>query len=101
MTATPLTNIGSNAFYGCTALATFVSNSTKLASIGSKAFYGDKKLASVTFKTTKLTSSNVGSSAFKNIKSTCTFKVPSSKVSSYKTIFKAKGASSSITVKKV
>ncbi len=101
LTSTALTKIGASAFYGCTALATFVSNSTKLASIGSKAFYGDKKLASVTFKTTKLTSSNVGSSAFKNIKSTCTFKVPSSKVSSYKTIFKAKGASSSITVKKV
>ncbi|MCD8053500.1 MAG: leucine-rich repeat protein [Lachnospiraceae bacterium] len=100
LTSTVLTKIDTSAFQGCTALKTFVSKSTKLTTIGKKAFYGDKKLASVTLKTTKLTSSKVGASAFKGIKSTCTFKVPSAKVSAYKKIFKAKGASSKITVKK-
>lgn len=101
LSSTALTSIGSKAFYGCTKLKTFVSKSSKLNSIGSKAFYGDKKLASVTLRTSKLTSSNVGSSAFKGISSTCTFKVPSKKVTAYKKIFKAKGAGSKIKVKKI
>lgn len=100
LTSTALTKIGTSAFQGCTALKTFVSRSTKLATIGKKAFYGDKKLASITLKTTKLTSSKVGASAFKGIKTTCTFKVPSAKISAYKKLFKAKGAGSKITVKK-
>ncbi len=100
LTSTALTKIDTSAFQGCTALKNFVSKSTKLTTIGKKAFYGDAKLASITFKTTKLTSSKVGASAFKGIKSTCTFKVPSAKVSAYKKIFKAKGASGKITVKK-
>ncbi|MCD8125004.1 MAG: leucine-rich repeat protein [Lachnospiraceae bacterium] len=100
LTSTALTKIDTSAFQGCTALKTFVSKSTKLTTIGKKAFYGDKKLASITFKTTKLTSSKVGASAFKGIKSTCTFKVPSAKASAYKKIFTAKGAGSKITVKK-
>ncbi|MCD8148096.1 MAG: leucine-rich repeat protein [Clostridiales bacterium] len=100
LTSTVLTKIDTSAFQGCTALKTFVSNSTKLTTIGKNAFYGDKKLASITFKSTKLTSSKVGANAFKGIKSTCTFKVPSSKISAYKKIFKAKGAGSKITVKK-
>ncbi|MCD8078676.1 MAG: leucine-rich repeat protein [Lachnospiraceae bacterium] len=100
LSSTALTSIGDKAFYGCTKLKTFISSSSKLKSVGAKAFYGDKKLASVTFRTSKLTSSNVGSSAFKGISSSCTFKVPSKKVSAYKKIFKAKGAGSRIKVKK-
>ncbi len=100
LTSTALTKIDTSAFQGCTALKNFVSKSTKLTTIGKKAFYGDKNLASITFKTTKLTSSKVGASAFKGIKSTCTFKVPSAKISAYKKIFTAKGAGSKITVKK-
>ncbi|MCD8009962.1 MAG: hypothetical protein LUF34_04060 [Lachnospiraceae bacterium] len=76
------------------------SKPSKLATISKKVFYGDKKLASVTLKSSKLTSSKVGVGAFKGIKSTCTFKVPSKKVSAYKKIFKTKGAGSKITVKK-
>jgi len=100
LSSTALTKIDASAFQGCTALKTFVSSSAKLTTIGKQAFYGDKKLASVTIKSTKLTSSKVGANAFKGIKSNCTFKVPSSKVSAYKKIFKAKGAGSKITVKK-
>lgn len=101
LTSTALTKIGTSAFQGCTAMTSFTSKSTKLSSIGKKAFYGDSKLAAVSLKTTKLTKAKVGSSAFKNIKSTCTFKVPSKKVSSYKTILKARGAGSKIKVKKL
>ncbi len=100
LTSTSLTTISSSAFQNCTAMTSFTANSTKLKSIGKKAFYGDKKLATVTLKTSKLTKSNVKASAFKGIKSTCTFKVPSKKVSAYKKIFKARGAGSKITVKK-
>lgn len=100
ITSTALTKIGASAFRGCTALTSFTEKSTKLSSIGKQAFYGDKKLATITLKTTKLTKSNVKTNAFKGIKSTCKFKVPSSKVKSYKTIFKARGAGNKIKVTK-
>lgn len=96
-----VTSIGSRAFYGCTSMTGITVNSKKLSSIGKQAFYGDKKLSSVSLRTAKLTSKNVGADAFKNIKSTCTFKVPKEKVSSYKKIFKKKGAGSKIKVKKL
>lgn len=95
-----VTKIGVNAFYKCTSLTTFKSTATDLSTIGAKAFYSCKKLGAVTLKTKKLTKAKVGSSAFKGIKSTCVFKVPASKVTSYKSIFKAKGAGKKITVKK-
>lgn len=100
LTSTVLTKIGSSAFQGCTSMTSFTEKSAKLSSIGSKAFYGDKKLATITLKSTKLTKSNVKSNAFKGIKSTCKFKVPSSKVKSYKEIFQAKGAGKKIKVTK-
>lgn len=100
MTSTALTKIGTSAFSGCTAMTSFTEKSAKLASIGSKAFYGDKKLATITLKSAKLTKANVKSNAFKGIKSTCKFKVPSSKVKSYKTIFQSKGAGKKIKVTK-
>lgn len=95
-----LTSIGASAFYGCTKLKTVKIESTKLTSLGKYCFYKCKNLSSVTIKGTKLTKSNVGSNAFKGIKSNCTFKVPKSKVSSYKTVLKARGASSKITIRK-
>lgn len=100
LTSAALTKIGASAFRGCTALTSFTAKSTKLSSIGKNAFYGDKKLATVTLKTEKLTKTKVGANAFKGIKSTCKFKVPSSKVKTYKTIFKTKGAGSKIKVTK-
>ncbi len=98
LTSTALTKIGDSAFEGMTALTSFTEKSAKLSSLGKKAFYGDKKLAAVTISTTKLTASKVKSQAFKGIKSTCAFRVPSKKISSYKKIFRAKGAGSRITV---
>lgn len=101
LTSTALTKISDSAFSGCTAMTSFAANSTKLTGIGKKAFYGDKKLSAITLKTTKLKSSAVGSSAFKGIKSACTFKVPSSRLDAYKKVFSGRGAGSKITVKKL
>lgn len=95
-----VTKIGSKAFNRCTNLKTVKVNSTKLTTIGSYCFYKCSKLTTVTIKSKKLTSSKVGKYAFKGIKSTCTFKVPSSKKSAYKTIFRKAGASSRIKVTK-
>lgn len=99
--STVLTKIGDSAFQSCTAMTSFTSKSTKLTTIGKNAFNGDKKLATISLKTSSLKKAKVGSNAFKNVKSTCTFKVPSKKVSSYKEIFKAKGAGSKFKVKKL
>lgn len=96
-----LQTIGSKAFYKCTSMSRFTSASTRLTNIGKQAFYGNKKLASVSLRTEKLTKNSVGSSAFKGIKSTCTFRVPSKKVTSYKSIFNARGAGKKIAVKKL
>ena len=96
-----LQSIGNAAFKNCTALTSITVSSTKLTKIGKEAFSGNKKLAAVTIKTSKLTKSSVGKDAFKNIKANAVFKVPSKKVSFYKTIFKAKGAGKNIKVKKM
>jgi hypothetical protein len=100
ISSTALTKIGDAAFKGCTSMTGFTAKSTALTTIGKNAFYGDSKLATVSLKTTKLKTSTVGANAFKGIKSTCTFSVPSKNVSSYKKIFIAKGAGSKIKVKK-
>ncbi len=99
LTSTELTSIGTSAFQGCSKLTSFTSKSEELKSIGEKAFYKDSKLATVTLYTSKLTKNRVKANAFKGIAGTCTFKVPSKKVSSYKTIFQTAGAGKKITVK--
>lgn len=100
VSSTSLTKIDTGAFGKCTAMTTFTASSKKLTSIGKQAFYNCKKLANVTLKTEKLTKSKVGSNAFKGIKSTCKFKVPSKKVSSYQSILKSRGAGTKIKVTK-
>ncbi len=100
ITSTALTKIGNAAFSGCTAMTSFTAQSAKLTSIGSKAFAGDKKLKSITLKTAELKKAKVGANAFRNIKASCTFKVPAEQVKAYKKIFQAKGAGKKIKVKK-
>ncbi len=94
-----LTGIDASAFQSCSAMTSFSASSAKLTAIGKKAFYGCKKLSSVTLKTKKLTKKGIGANAFGKIRSTCTFKVPSSKVKSYKSLFRSSGAGSRIKVK--
>lgn len=95
-----LTKIGDAAFQGCTSMTSFTAKSAKLTFIGKNAFNGDGKLSTISLKTSKLTKAKIGANAFKGIKSTCTFKVPSKSVKTYKKIFVTKGAGDKIKVKK-
>lgn len=78
-----VTAVSGDAFSNCTRLKK-VSIGKNVKAIGKKAFYGAKRLTSISLKTAKLTKSKVGSNAFKGIKSTCSFSVPSSKSALYK-----------------
>ena len=93
------TTIAEKAFYKCTSL-TSITIPSKVSKIGKYAFYGCKNLKNITIKTKKLTSKTVTNKAFKGISSKATIKVPSSKLKAYKKLFKEKGLSSKVTVKK-
>ena len=94
-----VTSIAVNAFKNNKKLKKVVigKNITK---IGKKAFYGCSKLKNITVKTTKLTKKNVGSQAFKGIHKKAAFKVPKKKISSYRKVFKARGAAKTTKVTK-
>ena len=94
-----VTSIAANAFKNNKKLKKVVigKNVTK---IGKKAFYGCSKLKEITVKTTKLTKKNVGSQAFKGIHKKAAFKVPKKKISSYRKVFRARGAAKTTKVTK-
>lgn len=94
-----VTSIAANAFKNNKKLKKVVigKNVTK---IGKKAFYGCSKLKKITVKTTKLNKKNVGSQAFKGIHKKAAFKVPKKKISSYRKVFRARGAAKTIKVTK-
>lgn len=95
-----VTTIGANAFSKCTAL-TKITIPSKVKKIGKQAFSGCKKLKTITVRTTKLKKSSVGSKAFQGIHAKAAFKVPKSKVKSYKGIFRARGAGKKTNIKKI
>ncbi|SNU06668.1 Leucine rich repeat-containing protein [Lachnospiraceae bacterium] len=93
-----LTTIESGAFKGCKGIKSISISSKKLKSIGASSFYGCKNLKTVTIKSTKV---KFGKNSFKGIYKKATFKVPKSKVKSYKKkLTKTAKAPSKITVKK-
>lgn len=94
-----VTSIAANAFKNNKKLKKVVigKNVTK---IGKKAFYGCSKLKKIMVKTTKLTKKNVGRQAFKGIHKKATFKVPKKKISSYRKVFRARGAAKTTKVTK-
>lgn len=94
-----VTSIAANAFKNNKKLKKVVigKNVTK---IGKKAFYGCSKLKKITVKTTKLTKKNVGSQAFKGIHKKAAFKVSKKKISSYRKVFRARGAAKTTKVTK-
>ena len=94
-----VTSIAANAFKNNKKLKKVVigKNVTK---IGKRAFYGCSKLKKITVKTTKLTKKNVGSQAFKGIHKKAAFKVPKKKISSYRKVFRARGAAKTTKVTK-
>ncbi len=75
---------------------TSVTIGSNVQTIGKEAFYGMKKLKTLTIKSTKIT--KVGSNALKGIYSSAKIKVPKSKLSKYKSLFKNKGQKSSVKI---
>lgn len=94
-----VTAIGTSAMSGAKKLTT-VKIGANIMTVGAKAFYGCSKLSNVTIFGTKLTTAKTGANAFKGIRSNCRFKVPASRVSAYKKLFRAKGAGPKIIVTK-
>lgn len=92
-----LTDIGNSAFEKCGKL-TKITLPSKLATLGSKVFYDCKKLKTITIKSTSVRT--VGKNAFKNIYKKATIKVPKSKLSDYKKLFKGKGQKGTVKIKK-
>jgi len=92
-----VTSISSNAFKNNTNL-TNVTIGKNVKKIGKNAFYGCKNLKKITVKSTKI--SSVGSNAFKNIHKKAVIKVPKSKLSKYKKLFKNKGQKKSVKITK-
>lgn len=92
-----LTDIGNSAFEKCGKL-TKITLPSKLATLGSKVFYDCKKIKTITIKSTSVRT--VGKNAFKNIYKKATIKVPKSKLSDYKKLFKGKGQKSTVKIKK-
>jgi len=92
-----VTVVANNAFKNNKRLksVTIGSNVTK---IGKNAFYGCKKLKKITVKSNKIKS--VGKNAFKGIHKNATIKVPKSKLKKYKALFKGKGQSKKVKIKK-
>ena len=92
-----VTTIEDKAFKNCVALTSIIIPS-KVTKIDKQAFYGCKKLKTITIKSTKL--KTVGKEALKGINSKATIKVPKSKLSAYKKLFKGKGQGSKVKIAK-
>lgn len=93
-----VTTIGDKAFYGCKKLSK-ITLPSQVKKVGKQAFAGCKKLKKITVKTSNLTKKNVGAKAFKGIHKKAVFKVPKASLSTYKGLFKSKGAGSKTKVK--
>lgn len=121
-----ITEIGSKAYYNCKffedEINVIISNSVK--KIGSKAFAGTKCLKTITLgksveeiganafanskdlkvlkiKSTKLTSKNLDKKAFAGITAKTTIKVPKSKLSTYKKLFRKCGLNKNVKIKAI
>lgn len=82
--------VGSSAFKGCSSLNTLcIGSGVRL--IGLQAFASCKNLKSISVSTTYLTSSSVGRNALSGISSKAVIKVPASKLSAYKNLFRLRG----------
>ena len=64
-------------------------------------FKNCKKLKTLVFKTTKLTNKTLAKGAFKGITKKTVIKVPKSKLKAYKTLFRKKGLSKKVKIKKI
>lgn len=93
-----VTTIGKEAFSGC-GIVTSVTIGTGLKTISANAFYNCKKLKTITISSKSL--KTVSKNAIKNIYRKAVIKVPSSKVSAYKKLFKSSvGFTGTMSLKK-
>ena len=92
-----ITSVGNKAFSKYTK-ATSLTLGNKLKTIGQNAFSNNKKLKKITIKSTKL--NKIGKNAFKGIHKKAVFKLPKSKLKSYKKLIKKAGVGKKVTYKK-
>lgn len=92
--------IGSKAFAGTKVLKTLTLG-TSVEKIGSYAFANSRDLKVLKIKTTKLTSKTLSKKTFAGITSKTTVKVPKSKLSAYKKLFRKCGLSKNVKVKAI
>ncbi|MCR5702659.1 MAG: InlB B-repeat-containing protein [Lachnospiraceae bacterium] len=94
-----ITEIGSNAFAGAKNLKK-VTVGSNITTIGANAFNGCSKLRTIIIKSKKLNKKKLHKKAFKGIKKSTVIKVHKSKVKAYKKLFRSKGLSKKVKVKK-
>lgn len=92
-----VTAIQDQAFAGCKKLKK-VTVGANVTSIGKAAFKDCKNLKNITVKSTKL--KTVKANALKGINKKATIKVPAKKLKNYQKLFRKKGQSSSVKIKK-
>ena len=92
-----VTAIQDQAFAGCKKLKK-VTVGANVKSIGKAAFKDCKNLKNITVKSTKL--KTVKANALKGINKKATIKVPAKKLKNYQKLFRKKGQSSSVKIKK-
>lgn len=92
-----VTSIAANAFQNNKKLAS-VTVGFNVTTIGSKAFYGCKNLKKITVKSAKL--KFVGKNALKGIYKKAVVKVPKSKLTKYKKLFRNRGQKKTVKIKK-
>ena len=92
--------IGSKAFAGTEDLKYIILDES-VEEIGSYAFANSKDLKVLKIKSTKLTSKTLNKNAFAGITSKTTVKVPKSKLSEYKKLFRKCGLSKNVKVKAI
>lgn len=92
--------IGSKAFAGTKVLKT-ITLGTSVEKIGSYAFANSRDLKVLKIKTTKLTSKTLSKKTFAGITSKTTVKVPKSKLSAYKKLFRKCGLSKNVKFKAI
>ena len=92
--------IGSKAFAGTEDLKYIILDES-VEEIGSYAFANSKDLKVLKIKTTKLTSKTLSKKTFAGITSKTTVKVPKSKLSEYKKLFRKCGLSKNVKVKAI
>jgi hypothetical protein len=94
-----VTAIADNAFKNCKKLKK-ITIGGNVITIGKNVFNGDKKLKTIVIKTNKLTSKSVSKKSFAGVSSKVTIKVPKSKVKAYTKLFRSRGLSKKVKVKK-